>query len=75
MPGFAALEARVNAATIRRLANTTVTIVQPADVAGETFDAIFDKAYQVIDQATGVQSSAPVLKADARTFPMAWSMP
>lgn len=69
MTGFAALEARANAAVISRLGNCTVTIVEPGDVAGETFPAIFDAAYQVIDQATGIASSVPVLTAQVSDLP------
>jgi hypothetical protein len=69
MTGFAALETRVNAAVVGRLANATATIVEPSDVVGETFTGIFDAAYQVIDQATGIPSSAPVLTAQVSDFP------
>jgi hypothetical protein len=69
MTGFAALEARVNASVVGRIANCTATIVEPSDVAGGTFTGIFDAAYQVIDQASGIPSSAPVLTAQISDFP------
>lgn len=69
MTDFAVLEARANAAVIGRLSNATVTVVEPSDAAGETFRGIFDAAYQVIDQANGIQSTAPVLTAQVSDFP------
>jgi hypothetical protein len=68
---FAALEVRTNAATMRHLRNATATIVLPAEVAGEEVVGIFDAAYQVIDQGSGVQSSAPVFTADEPDMPAA----
>lgn len=68
---FADVEARVNASGIRRLANATATISLPADVAGQSFDVIFDSQYQFIDQSMGIESSAPMASANEADIPAA----
>lgn len=68
---FAALEARVNAATMRRLSNAVATIGLPADAAGQTLDVIFDESYLLIDQASGVASSIPVASVQESDMPEA----
>lgn len=68
---FADAEARASASVIGRLGNATATIGLPADVAGQTFDGIFDAAYQYIDLASGISADAPVITAQDSDLPAA----
>lgn len=68
---FADAEARSSASVVGRLGNATATIGEPADVAGQTFDGIFDAAYQYVDMASGIAAEAPVITVSDADIPAA----
>lgn len=61
---FAALEARVNSATLRALSNVTASIG-----GADPVTAIFDEAYAVAEVGVGVASTAPALTLATASVP------
>jgi hypothetical protein len=68
---FNAVESRVNAAVLQRLANATATIVQPADAAGCTIDGVFVLPYLAVDVGPGVETAAPEFSVAEADVPSA----
>ena len=60
---FAALEARVNAAVVKRLSNADATL------AGVAVQGIFDSAYALEDVAGGVSAYGPVFTLASSAVP------
>jgi hypothetical protein len=61
----------MNADVMAMLANAVATVVEPADVAGAQFAVTFDDAYQFVDMASGLESSAPAASVLEELMPEA----